>query len=163
MVNGKSVKNLDWGSKVSELIQFLIMAKRNTYASGGNRVESSRRLSKDLVYKEGDYEYFDSYFGNSAFSGQEVVYFKGIPIWSMNYFGEILNENQSKDVIKILKESLLLVNKEMPYRGPKYHDKEEMKYYCKVNGDFCSFNGEEKIVYKNNTVYELCFHGGYIK
>jgi len=148
---------------MNDIIQFLIRAKQNTYAGGGGKVDSSRKLSKDLVYKEGDYEYLDSYFGSYTFSGQEVVYHHSKPIWSMNYFGKTLKENQNSDVIMMLKESLLLVNEDMPYRGPEYHEKLDMQYYCKVDGGFSGFTGEEKIVRDNEIVYKLNFHGGFIK
>ncbi|MBN2853323.1 MAG: hypothetical protein JXQ23_11370 [Clostridia bacterium] len=78
---------------MKELTEFIVKAKKNTYASGLGKVESSRRLSTDLYYRENEYEYADSYFGAKEFSGQEVVYRDNLPVWSMNYYGKIIDKN----------------------------------------------------------------------
>lgn len=79
--------------ELNNLGKFLVNAKRNTYAAQKGKVLSSRKFSKDLAFEENDYYYLDSYFGEKDFSGEEIVYFKQIPIWSMNYYGKMIKEN----------------------------------------------------------------------
>ena len=89
-----------------ELTEFLLEAKRNTYASKKNEVESSRDGSIDYEYVKGDYRYRDSYVGSSYFSGQEIVWYKNKPYWSMNYIGRVFDDSFSGDFLKkVLKEA----------------------------------------------------------
>lgn len=139
------------------LAEFLVQAKKNTYASGNNYTDASRTKSKDLLYTADNYRYLDSYFGTSDFSGEEIVYHEEVPVWSMNYVGRVLDERFNPEV---LKQALQHVDESMPYRGPRIFVMNEYTYICDYNGDIDWFTGEEKIVYKQKVVYELRFHGG---
>ena len=58
-----------------DLKQFLIQAKQNTYASGGEsqaKVLSDGR--KEYVFKQGGFEYIDRYKGHEKFAGKEEVF-----------------------------------------------------------------------------------------
>lgn len=143
-----------------KIIDFLRRAKRATYAGKGAEAISCRPNSHDLEYIEGKFKYIDTYLGGEKFSGEEALWKDNIPFWSMNYIGRVLDEEFSGD---FLREALLLVPEEYPYRGPLDHDNGEYKYICTVEGDFMWFNGHEEI-YKNDLkVYECNFHGGLIK
>lgn len=139
---------------------FIVKAKKSTYAAKKNKVTSSRKDSHDYIFKENDYKYYDSYFGSSSFSGQEIVYKNDKACWSMNYYGQALNHHFNGD---FLKEALLQVSEENPYRGPKICIKGEYTYISNVVGDINSFNGDEKIYYQSQLIYECLFHGGIIK
>ncbi len=58
----------------SEFVQFLIQAKKNTYAGDGALSVPSRPGSKDLVFQQGDYSYLDTYLGSIDFIGEEAVW-----------------------------------------------------------------------------------------
>ena len=75
------------------LIDFLIKAKQATYAGKGAETTSSREKSHDLIYKEGDYMYYDTYLGSGKFAGEEALWIKGVPYWSMNYIGRVTGSN----------------------------------------------------------------------
>ena len=79
------------------IIKFLIKAKKNTYAVKGTETTPSRTNSQDLIYEEGDYMYYDTYFGGTRFVGEEALWIKDKPIWSMNYAGRVLGENFNGD------------------------------------------------------------------
>lgn len=145
---------------MSDVLEFLIEAKRNTYAAKDNQVESSRIGSVDFEYVKGDYKYRDSYVGSKYFSGQEIVWIKDEPYWSMNYVGKVFNEPFSGD---FLKEALKHNTIQMPYRGPEKYEEGDYIYICNVDGDFNWFEGRELIFYKDTQIYELKFHGGIIK
>ncbi len=143
-----------------KIIEFLCRAKKVTYAGKGAEVESSRPRSHDFEHSEGDLKYIDTYLGGEIFLGEEGIWKDNAPIWAMNYKGRVLEEGFSGD---FLKETLSLVNKEMPYRGPLVYENGDYKYHCIVQGDFKWFKGYEEIFYNNKKVYECMFHGGTIK
>jgi len=140
-----------------KVIEFLIRSKKATYAGKGNQTDSSRPNSHDFKYSEEDLRYIDTYLGGSKFAGEEALWNKNIPFWSMNYIGRVTGDNFSGD---FLKEALLNVPEEYPFRGPLEYINGDYSYYCKINGDFHWFSGFEEIFYKKNKIYECIFHGG---
>lgn len=140
-----------------EIINFLIRAKKSTYAGKGKEAKPSRPNSHDFEYLEGDLKYIDTYLGGERFVGEEALWKNDVPFWSMNYSGRILNDEFSGN---FLKEALRLVEKENPYRGPIIYQKGQYKYHCIINGDFKWFQGYEEIYFNNNKTYECYFHGG---
>ncbi len=50
------------------LLDFLLRAKRSTYAAKAAECTPSRPNSHDLSYAEGDYLYLDTYLGGERFS-----------------------------------------------------------------------------------------------
>jgi len=143
-----------------EIIDFLCRAKKATYAGKGGETLSSRPNSHDLNYIEGFLMYIDSYLGGEKFAGEEALWRDNIPFWSMNYMGRVIDKGFSGD---FLKEALLLVTKEYPYRGPLVFQNGDYKYHCIINGKFDWFNGYEEIFYNDKKVYECVFHGGCIR
>jgi len=149
--------------KVKQLRKFLVKAKINTYASG-TKAAVLRDGSKELVFSEGNLSYRDRYFGENPFIGQELVFYKHKSLWGMNYYGYAApSKNVSlKDLYAFLREALKRVDEETPFRGPKYYRYGFFKYINNVKGDISQFDGIEKIFYKENEVYKLLYHGGFI-
>ena len=145
---------------LGKVIPFLLRAKKTTYAGHGAEITSSRPASHDLSYEEGDYLYYDTYLGGECFLGEEAVWFRGKPIWSMNYSGRVVGEHFQGD---FLKEALFQVPYEMPYRGPAIYNKGDYSYHCMTDGEFIWFQGYEEIFYLDEKVYECYFHGGIVK
>lgn len=144
----------------SNLIDFLIKAKRATYAGKGAETISSRMKSHDLIYRENDLMYYDTYLGGERFAGEEALWVSDNPYWSMNYIGRVTGDNFSGD---FLKEALLLVPFDMPFRGPQNYSNGDYLYQCSVTGAFDWFQGRETISFKGIEIYECYFHGGLIK
>lgn len=149
------------GEKYSQedLLNFLIKAKKLTYAANSAESTSTRPSSHDLQYTEGKYFYLDTYLGSEKFAGEEGVWKEGKPVWSMNYAGRVLHEQFSGD---FLKKCLFAVSKEHPYRGPALYKEGDYTYHCSVSGDYQWFQGTEAIFCGDLKVYECCFHGGSI-
>jgi hypothetical protein len=141
------------------VVDFLIKAKKASFAGTGAKVDSSRPNSRDLQYSDGDLKYIDTYLGGSKFAGEEALWKNNIPFWSMNYIGRIV-EDKFSDNFKFLTEALLNVQEEYPFRGPLEYKNGDYSYYCKINGDFHWFNGIEEIYFKETKIYECMFHGG---
>jgi transcriptional regulator with XRE-family HTH domain len=146
--------------ELNDMIDFLLRAKKKTYAAGKGVVASSRHCSHDLSYEEGDYLYYDTYLGGEKFSGEEAVWNKGNPVYSMNYIGRVLSEKFSGD---FLKEALYLVPEDKPFRGPLVYHNGDFTYHCVVNGEVEWYQGYEEIFLQSEKVYECYFHGGMVK
>lgn len=148
------------GGELDRIIDFLIRAKKCTYAGRGTETLPSRPASHDFEYKEKELLYYDTYIGGECFSGEEAVWKSAVPVWSMNYTGRVLGEAFCGD---FLKEVLFNAREDMPYRGPVIYRKGEYSYHCKVQGEFVWFQGYEEIFYGNQRIYECHFHGGSIR
>lgn len=147
-------------NNTNELINFIVQAKQNTYANKSGKVDSSRQESHDYQYKDNDYLYTDSFFGASKFSGQELVYKQSQPIWSMNYYGRVIDDNFSGD---FLKKALMQVNDNHPFRGVECYHNGEYTYHNVTQGDIDYFHGKEEIYYQGDKIYEGLYHGGMIE
>lgn len=144
-------------------IDFLVRAKRDTYASGRAPDSSSRPSSHDLSYAEGDLKYIDTYLGGFHFIGEEAVWQGSTPLWGMNYYGKMLAGEFPEGFSEFLKAALLRVPREAPFRGPAEFHAGNFDYTCKWEGELKRFVGEEEIFYNGERVYWLAFHGGEIK
>ena len=144
-------------------IAFLIKAKQNTYAGEGELTRSSRPGSKDLTFQEGSFLYLDTYLGDIDFIGEEAVWFEGKPIWGMNYVGRMLADKVPAGFSGFLKSTLMNVPYEMPYRGPEERTEGDFSYSCCVEGSLEWYKGTESIIYKGQKIYQLNFHGGYVR
>lgn len=83
---------------VSEIIQFLILAKKNSYAGNASEEKvSTRPKSHDLMYKYGRFKYIDTYLGGEQFVGEEAIFIDDEPIWAMNYNGIEFNDKFSSN------------------------------------------------------------------
>ena len=152
-VERKIMSNDDW-------VDFLVKAKKLTYAKKQGKVTSSRPQSHDYQYREGQYLYLDSFVGSEYFGGSECVYQSDEPIYVMNYYGQVLDHAFSGD---FLKEALMLVASDYPFRGPSLYLNGAYAYHGSYDGDIRAFNGKEEIYYNNIKVYECLFHGGLVK
>lgn len=143
-----------------KIIEFLIRAKKATYAGKGPETISSRPKSRDLEYEEENLRFIDTYLGMEKFAGEEALWESGTPFWVMNYCGRVLKKGFEGD---FLKEALSCVPADMPYRGPAEYKKDDLVYRCTVSGNFEWFTGNEEIYNDRVKVYECVFHGGSIK
>jgi hypothetical protein len=145
-------------------IEFLLAAKRATYAAGdGGQSEAALPGSKQLEYRQGRYLYRDIYFGGQAFAGQEVVYFEQRPYWSMVYMGSMLAPVAEMDAFShVLKSALARVKPERPYRGPEEFRLADWWYRDRSTGSPARFDGEEEIWQGTLCVYRLKYSGGLI-
>ena len=145
---------------MDKIIEFLLEAKRNTYAGKGKEENPSRLNSHDLKYEKGEFMYYDTYLGTGKFAGEEALWVKGDPYWSMNYIGRVTGDHFSGD---FLKKALLRVPENKPFRGPEDYAEGDYSYHCHVDGCFEWFQGRETICYKGTEIYECVFHGGSVE
>ena len=143
-----------------QTVDFLIKAKQATYAGKGAETTPSREKSHDLIYRDGDYMYYDTYLGGNKFAGEEALWIADTPVWSMNYIGRVTGDNFSGD---FLKEALLRVPEDKPFRGPEEYIEGDYRYTCDIQGDANWFQGVEYISYQGENIYECVFHGGAVE
>ncbi len=155
-----SITRTSCRASAEELTIFLCRAKKKTYAGHGAETTPTRPSSHDLIYQEDELTYIDTYLGGECFSGEEAVWKCAVPVYAMNYSGRVLDSDFNGD---FLKEALLLVREDMPFRGPNVYNAGDYSYHCIVNGDVDWFQGYEEIFYRGRKVYECYFHGGVVK
>ena len=152
-----------------EFIEFLIEAKKSTYADGtsNSKVKETRNGSKDYEYKKDNMTYHDTYFGGVRFIGEEIVYCDDIPIWGMNYYGVTFDDSLGEEAMdRALRPALMKVGEEentIPVRGLSKFENNGYIYTFKKNGMIENFNGIEQIYKDNILIYELHCSGGIIK
>ena len=150
------------------LADFLVQAKKHTYASQGDSASVKPVLSgtHQLEYSQGPFLYRDIYVGESTFAGQEMVYESGKPVWTMSYAGYIPPSVGSKDVeavVKLLHMALMRVPPLEPFRGPRRIDDGAYSYTNRVRGKLDSFFGDETISRGGVKLYELRYGGGLVR
>lgn len=151
--------------QLPELHQFIVNAKAATYVGSGEKSLSYRPGSHDLQFHAAPFSYLDSYFGGTDFIGQEVVYFEGEPVWTMNYYGYILRNDQisGAQAGQVIKASLTQLYAEDRFLGGFTFPGGDFVYTDTNEGDFTHFTGKEFITKGDLTVYELVYHGGLVK
>ncbi|MBI9052007.1 MAG: hypothetical protein JEZ00_21510 [Anaerolineaceae bacterium] len=150
---------------LEQLHQFIVQAKTATYVGNGSHTASHRPKSHDLAYENSDFSYLDSYFGGSDFIGEEVVYYKGEPIWAENYYGRIIEPNllTASEAGQMIKVSLSKMYAEGRFLGGFQFEQEGLVYMDTSKGDISTFNGLEWIEKDGTRLYELVYHGGLIR
>lgn len=145
-----------------EFLQFLLLAKKSTYAAGASSSGSSRPASSDLQFEQGNFLYIDTYLGSRDFIGEEAVWYRGQSIWGMNYHGVMLVDAVPEGFIEILHAALKLAPAGAPYRGPAELILGDWRYTCQWQGSIDRFQGSERIDHLGQPGYDLFFHGGRI-
>lgn len=146
------------------LLEFIVKAKKNTYANPSVKARKLKDGSKELIFKEGHYTYRDKYFGFNPFAGEEIVFQNDKAVWVMNYAGKTkTNPIFSKKIYTFLKKAMQQIKEEKPFRGPSNFKANNFEYRNKSSGDLSSFRGKEIIFYKDKEVYSLEYHGGFVK
>src|SRR4051794_23344946 len=154
-----------------DLAAFLVEAKRRTYAGLDDDATVATPLlagSKQLEHRAPPYAYRDIYFGMGFFVGQETVSRDDRVIWSMSYSGGVRAEITDRDtflaIYKFLRQALLGVSIEQPYRGPGLFEQAGMVYRNDVEGALDRFHGVETIARHDGApLYELRYSGGLLR
>jgi len=150
----------------AQLAEFLVQAKRATYAAGSNEAAGTPLLSgsRQLEHRLGDVLYRDIYFGFEFFIGQETVYENDQPVWAMSYAGGMASTAvNANEVYPFLQKALRQVEAASPYRGPGLIRGDDFQYTSQTNGTLENFWGIERISRNRGVVYELRYHGGRLR
>jgi hypothetical protein len=147
-----------------QLINFIRKAKNQGYASTISKFKKTRDGGKTCIFKEGDFVYTDTYFGNLIDCGQERVYYKKKVIWVMAYRGGMCaKENMHNEAFGFLKKCISKMPKGFPARGPKKFRLGKFRYENKWLGNIWGFVGKESIYYCGKKICFRNYVGGLIK
>jgi len=117
-------------------------------------------------FRDGPFFYRDVYFGMRFFTGLEVVYHQGRPVWSMSYSGGIVKEADldfTKAVYAFLRKAMRQVSADRPFRGPEAFTEGDWVYRDSHVGGLDRFEGEETISLADRVVYRLTYSGDSIR
>lgn len=146
------------------LCEFLVEAKKSTYAAGSSRPEKSEKdFSTTLTFRDWNWKYHDNYFGWEPYGGREVVFFKGQPVYIMTYYWAVNSDvSDLKMIYSFLQEALRLIQLENPFRGPSEYKKDTLAYINNFTWEIDNFSGEEKIFLGWKEVYRAKYIGGFV-
>jgi len=147
-----------------ELLQFLVEAKKQTYALGDQaKTVKEKDGSTSLTFELGDYLYHDNYFGGEPFGGREIVFYRHKPLMIMVYYGRVLNSRFNvQEIYSFLQKFLSKVPFDYPYRGPKEFMSGGYLYKNNYQGEIDNFSGLEAIYKDKVKVYEASYLGGLV-
>ncbi len=120
---------------------------------------------KVLIYKKGVYTVIDRYTGDQAFVGQSIYFYSKKPVFGFNYYGRILTKSfrlKTDHLFDFLKRALRAGVKQK-FRGLSGFSEDKFRYYNKYKKSAGFITGEEKIIYNNQVVYKLIYHGGSVE
>jgi hypothetical protein len=149
----------------SLLTNFLVNAKKNTYANVDN---IQKTIMPDggieLFYKEGQLFYRDRYYGGDPFIGEEVVFHEDTAIWGMNLRGKGLEPALIPigEIYSFVREALKKQTPDTPFRGPLQFQIDSLRYESEVYGDIEQFTGTERVYHNDRLIYGGLYHGGLI-
>ncbi len=149
----------------NELCKFLVKAKKSTYAAGDSAkkiVEADK--STTLIFEDGDWKYHDNYFGGEPYGGREVVFFRGLPVYMMVYYGWVVEGVADvQTVYKTLQGALSQIPEDKPFRGPKRYNLDDVEYINVYEGEIDNFFGEEIIKSADgDEIYKAKYIGGLV-
>jgi len=145
---------------ISDLREFIVIANKNTYASGTGIIPQDlvqRPGYKELEYIDGLWKMRDSYTGYYRAPGVTTVYYKGIPSWVMTYMGRGMLDgfyNITKETFIFLKSALMKVDPSLPFRGPSEYIEGDFRYNFNIlSGDILDGMWREEIFNKDDLVF----------
>ena len=104
----------------------------------------------------------DNFFGGEPYGGRIVVLNYGKVEWMMVYYGWV-EEGVNPDIVYgILREALMQMPEEHPYRGPEEFKKGNLTYRNKWEGEVDRYLGEEVILQEEKTVYKANYLGALV-
>lgn len=139
------------------MLDFLLRAKRFTYARPEVYMAPSLPAAKDFQYAEGDLLYLHSQLGERQASLREVLWKQGRPLWALHGYARMLSPDFSAN---FLQEALLKIEPSNPLRGPLLFEKDGFRYVCSIEGNWQGFVGTEEVYKGEQLCYHCALHGG---
>ncbi|MFW6109932.1 MAG: DUF5680 domain-containing protein [Patescibacteria group bacterium] len=149
--------------KKKDLRKFLLTSNKVGYASGDEAKQIEEEDgSTTIVFEQGGWKSHDNYFGGEPYGGRIVVFYKDNPIWIMVYYGWVKKNAEADLVYEFLRESLLQMPEDYPFRGPQKYEKGKFVYLNTWQGEVDRLSGEEEIRQDKEVVYKASYLGGFI-
>lgn len=101
------------------------------------------------------------------FVGQEIVYRREKPVWSMSFAGGVIPADrelpEQRAIYAFLRMALRQGTADQPYRGPSILRDDRYVYTNQSDGSLEKFSGHERIACDDQRVYELHYTGGVLR
>lgn len=145
------------------LTQFLVDSNAAGYAGGEEKKWIKETDgSTTIPFEKGQWKSHDNFFGGEPYGGRTVVFYKSKPVWIMVYYGRVVETADPDEIYKTLREALMRMPKDHPYRGPKEYTRDGYVYTNVWKGDVDNFSGEESIRRTIKIVYQARYMGGFV-
>lgn len=148
-----------------ELSEFLVESKTlHSYASLDQiHKEIMQDGGTELLFTNKNKTYRDRYYGGEPFIGEEVVFVDNKAVWSMNFYGKVMDTSyDTGEIYAFLRKALKLITVAMPFRGPEHFEEEGFTYQFSVEGTVDCYVGREAIYSGDKLIYQAYVHGGYV-
>lgn len=145
------------------LRQFLIDANKAGYA-GGEEKKWIKELdgSTTIPFEKGSWKSHDNFFGGEPYGGRTIVFYEGKPYWTMVYYGWVAEGVESNPVYGVLRNALMQMPEDYPFRGPNEYKEGEFTYINSWKGKVERFSGEEQITQSGKLIYKANYLGGFV-
>lgn len=145
------------------LRQFLIDSNKAGYAGGEEKKWIKETDgSTTIPFEKGEFRSHDNFFGGEPYGGRVVVFYKNKPVWIMVYYGWVAKGIKTDPIYAVLKNALMRMPKDAPFRGPKEYKEGKYIYLNKWNGYIERYSGEEKITHEKKLIYKANYMGGLV-
>ncbi|MBI4225463.1 MAG: hypothetical protein HY617_04030 [Candidatus Sungbacteria bacterium] len=145
------------------LRQFLVDSNKAGYAGGEEKkwIKESD-WSTTIPFQKGEWRSHDNFFGGEPYGGRVIVFHQDRPIWMMVYYGRVEKGVETNPVYQVLRNALMRMPEDHPFRGPKEYQEGEYAYTNSWEGDIEQFSGEEKITQGGALIYKADYLGGLV-
>ncbi|MCA9371857.1 hypothetical protein KC726_03070 [Candidatus Woesebacteria bacterium] len=148
---------------MKRLKEFLLAANRAGYAGGKEKQwKHEKDHSTTIVFEKGLWKSYDNFFGGEPYGGRSVVFYQNKPVWIMVYYGWVKKGEDTNKIYEILREALMLMPKDHPFRGPKEYKKGLYVYTNAWEGTMERFSGTEHIRAGDDEMYHASYMGGFV-
>lgn len=145
------------------LHQFLIDSNKAGYAGGEEKKWIKEPDgSTTIQFESGEWRFHDNFFGGEPYGGREVIFHKDKPVWMMVYYGWVEEGVETDPVYGVLRNALMQMPQEAPFRGPKEYKQDDYIYSNNWTGDAERFSGEEQITQGEELIYKARYIGGMV-
>lgn len=145
------------------LRRFLIDSNKAGYAGGEEKKWIKEPDgSTTIPFEKGEFRSHDNFFGGEPYAGRAIVFYKDKPVWMMVYYGWVAEGVKNGPVYAFLRNALMKMPKDAPFRGPNEFKDGEFIYTNNWNGDIERYSGEEQIAQGEKFIYKANYIGGFV-
>lgn len=148
---------------LNDLSQFLFDSNQAGYATGEEKQWIKETDgSTTIPFSKGSFSSHDNFFGGEPYGGRLVVSLEGHPVWIMVYYGRVEPTADTDAVYKILRQALMHMPSNAPFRGPSDLSLGSLQYINQWTGNVEKYQGTESIYEKDVLLYTANYMGGLV-
>lgn len=118
--------------------------------------------STTIPFEKGKWKSHDNFFGGEPYGGRVIVVYEEKPVWIMVYYGWVAESAETNPIYGVLRNALMRMPEEYPFRGPKEYTDGEFSYTNSWTGELERYSGEERITKNGKLIYKANYMGGLV-